>query len=466
MYWETSCSTHVFSNESYEQAGQRDCFKELEIKPKLKFITKFYYKAKYKNIGYEHEICGLLSAKSNGTIKPNPEEIADYKWISISKLKENISKNPRKYAPWLKIALKEYSAVEFNIHNYMKETAREVDKYSLEFLDKLKQENKDLPFEIVEHLPKLRMSHEYIVKTRCVFYRLIYELIKPKGNWKEILPILVAGELYAISTDVLDDIFDNQPVRQNSQTTWKKFGINKAIIAAILQRDICIKLLQKLNIPKNRMAEVLSSFEELDYKLYTGQYLNEQLKSNSTYNDYLKRTNLICIDPLYMVKILSIYLGIDKKSRNKIEILAKKWGTLSMMHNDFLNLVPEDIKTKTKTIAAKEKTFEDIRKGLWTYPVIHFFNKAPHNEKECALKILGDWDASTKDILQFIELLEKNDSLMVFVKYILDFKNEFISYIDENFKNYKISNKDRLIKFIRLHETVTNYYKLMKEYFK
>jgi len=68
--------------------------------------------------------------------------------------------------------------------------------------------------------------------------------------------------------------------------------------------------------------------------------------------------------------------------------------------------------------------------------------------------------------LQFIELLEKNDSLMVFVKYILDFKNEFISYIDENFKNYKISNKDRLIKFIRLHETVTNYYKLMKEYFK
>ena len=32
-----------------------------------------------------------------------------------------------------------------NIHKYMKETAKEVDKYTLEFLDELKKKNKDLP---------------------------------------------------------------------------------------------------------------------------------------------------------------------------------------------------------------------------------------------------------------------------------------------------------------------------------
>lgn len=352
-----------------------------------------------------------------------------------------------------------------NIHKYMKETAKEVDRYTLEFLDELGKKDKDLPIKIVAHLPKLRMSFEGITKSRSAFYRLIYELIKPKGSWKEILPIIAVGELYAISTYVLDDIFDNQPIRQNSQTTWQKFSVNEAIIAAILQRSICVKLLHKLNITGNYLADILISFEELDYKLYLGQHLNENLKSDIGYDDYLKRSHLISIDPLYIVRIMSIYLGIDKKIKDKLEIIAKNWGILSMMHNDFLNLVPEDIKTKTKTLASKGKTFEDIRKGLWTYPIIHFLNNANAEEKKYALKTINDWNTSDGSILKLIELLNKTNSLNTFVKHILNFKNELIFYVNKNFEDFDISNKTNLISFIKLHETITNYYKLINQFY-
>jgi len=62
-----------------------------------------------------------------------------------------------------------------DIHKYMKETAKEVDKYTLEFLDKLKKENGDLPFEIITHLPKLRMSLHRVPKLRSVLGRIVYE---------------------------------------------------------------------------------------------------------------------------------------------------------------------------------------------------------------------------------------------------------------------------------------------------
>jgi isopentenyl-diphosphate delta-isomerase len=80
----------------------------LGINCKLKLLTKFQYQARYKNIGSENEICALLIGKYNGKIKSNPKEVADWKWIDIKDLKKDLKKNPGKYAPWLKIALKYY----------------------------------------------------------------------------------------------------------------------------------------------------------------------------------------------------------------------------------------------------------------------------------------------------------------------------------------------------------------------
>lgn len=107
-FWDASCCTHIYLNETPERTGERRLLQELRIRYKPKFLFKFQYKAKYKNIGSENEICSVLVGKCNEKIKPNPREIEDYKWISLDKLGRDIPRNPNQYTPWLKIALRQF----------------------------------------------------------------------------------------------------------------------------------------------------------------------------------------------------------------------------------------------------------------------------------------------------------------------------------------------------------------------
>ena len=106
--WEASCSTHPYENEIYVEAGERRLKEELGISCKLKYLKKFQYKSKYKNIGYENEVCALLVGKFNGEIKPNLKEVSDYNWILIDDLEKAIEKDKENYAPWLKIGLEKF----------------------------------------------------------------------------------------------------------------------------------------------------------------------------------------------------------------------------------------------------------------------------------------------------------------------------------------------------------------------
>jgi isopentenyl-diphosphate delta-isomerase len=106
LYLDNSCSTHPTINETYEKCGERRLNEELGFICKLKVVSKFQYKVKYKNVGSENEICALLIGKYNGKIKPNTKEIDSYEWVNFEKLKGDISKNPEKYTPWLIIGLK------------------------------------------------------------------------------------------------------------------------------------------------------------------------------------------------------------------------------------------------------------------------------------------------------------------------------------------------------------------------
>jgi len=348
----------------------------------------------------------------------------------------------------------------------MKKTAKEVDKYTLDFLDKLKKENEDIPYEAVAHLPKLRMSLHGVPKIRSTFGRLLFELIDPNNDWKQILPILSAIEIYGISTYVLDDIFDNQPIRQNDLATWKKYGLNNAIISGILQRDISVKILLQLDTSKDKLFEIVKIFEQADYSLYIGQYLNEKMTSKIKEEDYVKRcTFLTCENPA-MARMIGIICNLDDKELDIIEVFGRKFGTIAMMRNDFMNLVPEEIKTKTATSALKEKTFEDLRKGLWTYPIIHFLTKssAKQEDKNFLLKsVLGNWEATEDELLKTIKLLIKYNSIKSFVDFILKYKKEIIDYINNNFNNKEGIKK--FDSFFQLFENVKVYNKLMEENF-
>lgn len=104
LFWDGCCS-HPRRGESYTRAAERRLQEELGLTCPLKYLGKFYYRAVYKKVGSEEEICAVLKGQYDGPVKPNPDEIADYRWIKMKDLKKEIKEQSRAFAPWLKLAI-------------------------------------------------------------------------------------------------------------------------------------------------------------------------------------------------------------------------------------------------------------------------------------------------------------------------------------------------------------------------
>ena len=105
--WTNSCCSHPRTGESIEQACRRRVREELGITIDAFDRQKsFIYK---KNVGkglIEHELDHIVFGEyQKNNITPNPMEVYSYKWIKITKLKEDIQNKPEQYTEWLKVIL-------------------------------------------------------------------------------------------------------------------------------------------------------------------------------------------------------------------------------------------------------------------------------------------------------------------------------------------------------------------------
>lgn len=102
LYWSNTCCSHPRENEDIVKVGERRLKEEFGFTTKLGVLYKFCYRAVYKKIGSENELCYVLIGKYDGKVKPDKKEIADYKWVSLNYLKKDLSQNPDDYTPWFK----------------------------------------------------------------------------------------------------------------------------------------------------------------------------------------------------------------------------------------------------------------------------------------------------------------------------------------------------------------------------
>ena len=103
--WTNTVCSHPRPNETYEDAVHRRMHEEMGFDCEVKKIGCFVYKASFDNGLTEFEYDCIFVGKWNGIPHPNPQEIMDYKWISIEELKKDIQSNPQKYTAWLPLAL-------------------------------------------------------------------------------------------------------------------------------------------------------------------------------------------------------------------------------------------------------------------------------------------------------------------------------------------------------------------------
>lgn len=104
--WANTCCTHPHWNETLADAASRRLKEELGLTLPLSEARVVEYSADVGNGLYEHEKVTMFvgrAARETLTIRPNPEEVAETRWIAPDALRAEIAAHPSRFTPWFRI---------------------------------------------------------------------------------------------------------------------------------------------------------------------------------------------------------------------------------------------------------------------------------------------------------------------------------------------------------------------------
>ncbi|MDG1430940.1 MAG: isopentenyl-diphosphate delta-isomerase [Paracoccaceae bacterium] len=110
--WANACCTHPFWGEDAKECAVRRLEEELGITGlELQHRANLEYRANVGNDLIEHEVVDLFVAWADLSlaVKPNPEEVMDWRWISLKDLMTEVDQTPDAFTPWFKIYLSDYA---------------------------------------------------------------------------------------------------------------------------------------------------------------------------------------------------------------------------------------------------------------------------------------------------------------------------------------------------------------------
>jgi isopentenyl-diphosphate Delta-isomerase len=103
LYWSNTCCSHPRRGETMDVAVSRRLEQELGFSCPLTYLYKFRYQADFGEIGAEHEYCWVYLGYYDGSVDPNVSEIADWRFIDIESLNEELATVEDQFTPWFKL---------------------------------------------------------------------------------------------------------------------------------------------------------------------------------------------------------------------------------------------------------------------------------------------------------------------------------------------------------------------------
>jgi len=101
--WSNTCCSHPRKGETTPAACSRRLKEEMGISCSLKFAFSFTYRASFENGLIEHEFDHVYFGSSDSIPKTDPQEVMDWKYMSVDELKKDISAHSENYTEWLKV---------------------------------------------------------------------------------------------------------------------------------------------------------------------------------------------------------------------------------------------------------------------------------------------------------------------------------------------------------------------------
>lgn len=109
--WANTCCTHPHWDETPEDCARRRLDEELGIAGlPIAHRDRVEYRAAVGGGLIEHEVVDLFTAVTARTLPldPDPDEVAETRWIAPAALDAEIARDPARFTPWLRIYMSEH----------------------------------------------------------------------------------------------------------------------------------------------------------------------------------------------------------------------------------------------------------------------------------------------------------------------------------------------------------------------
>ena len=105
--WANTCCSHPRAGQALEDAAMQRLREECGITgASVRETGSFVYRAAFPNGLTEFEVDHVFIGEYAGAFSPDPEEIAELRYVPLAELKQDMLDCPEKYAPWFFTALR------------------------------------------------------------------------------------------------------------------------------------------------------------------------------------------------------------------------------------------------------------------------------------------------------------------------------------------------------------------------
>lgn len=100
--WANACCSHPRPGEDTAAAARRRITEEMGIACRLRPMFEITYRSPVSNDLTEHEYVHVFSGEFDGTPKPDPAEVEDWRWAAVDALKDDVTRDSAAYAVWFR----------------------------------------------------------------------------------------------------------------------------------------------------------------------------------------------------------------------------------------------------------------------------------------------------------------------------------------------------------------------------
>jgi len=110
--WANSCCTHPDWEETPAHCAIRRLDQELGITGlTVRHRQQLEYRARVSADMVEHEVVDVFLAEAGPdlTVTPNPDEVMDFRWLSLAALTTEMADQSARFTPWLHIYMRDHA---------------------------------------------------------------------------------------------------------------------------------------------------------------------------------------------------------------------------------------------------------------------------------------------------------------------------------------------------------------------